>query len=160
MLSYRMKTDFTITTNILPSPTLSVLFFFCVQTQKINTGVTMLNWLQMKVIFSHSPPLCLGNSVQRQSQAEMGTLNSPLGCYFGNPCIHIYCQYEGMHRNKDFIRTQYTHQHQARKQQGEKVMSRNIQFVKVLLATREIEGHESRSELSGTKKKTFPLLQL
>lgn len=85
--------------------------FFCVQTQKINTGVTMLNWLQMKVIFSHSPPLCLGNSVQRQSQAEMGTLNSPLGCYFGNPCIHIYCQYEGMHRNKDFIRTQYTHQH-------------------------------------------------
>lgn len=87
MLSYRIKTVFTITTNILPSPTLSVLIFFCVRTQKINTGVTMLNWLQMKVIFSHSPPLCLGNSVQRQSQAEMGTLNSPLGCYLVTPAF-------------------------------------------------------------------------
>lgn len=64
-----------------------------------------------------------------------------------------------MHKKKDFIRTQYTHQPEARQWQGEKVTSWTIQFVKVLLATREINGHESGCELSGAKKKiTFTFL--
>lgn len=36
--------------------------------------------------------------------------------------------------------------------EGEKV-TWSIQFVKVLLVTREINGHKSGCELSGTKKK-------
>lgn len=63
----------------------------------------MLTWLQMKGIFSHSSPLCLGNGVERQSQAEIATPKQSSWALFGNPFIHIYCQHEGMHKDEDFL---------------------------------------------------------
>lgn len=42
-------------------------------------------WIESKWKSFYLPPLCLGNNGRRQSQAEMGALNSPLGCFLVNP---------------------------------------------------------------------------
>ncbi len=155
MLFCRIQIVLAINSTILSSPTVCHFFVSQYRTQHKCYNVNLAP--NESHLFSLVPLVCLGNSVERQSHSETATPKQSSWVLFGNPFIHIYCQHEGMHKNKEFLLgcNILTSLRRGNREETRWKLW-NILFVKMLLTTRERKGCEHES----TKKKTNTIWDL